>query len=108
MAAFLAAVVLILLQDYLIFRRRKRRAKEIPGDQVIETIRGSDQLFRRIEEAVSKKGNLTVDELSDIVLSEDSSLEFRGESLRVRLREMDDRIAATLEEMSKRGPPDRK
>lgn len=108
LAAFFIGVALILVQHYLLAGRRKRGGRDIPGDQAIETRKGSDQALRRIEEAVSKKGKLTVDELSEIILSEGSGLDLRGENLRARLREMDTTIAAILEEMNKRGPSDRK
>jgi len=108
LAAFLAGVALILVQRHLLTGPGERKDRDIPGDQVIETRKSSDQALRRIQEAISKKGELTVDELSEIILSDDSNLEFRGESLRARLREMDTRIAAVLEEMNKQSPPDRK
>jgi len=108
LAGFLAGVALILVQRYLLSGPGKRKERDIAGDQAVETRRSSDQALRRIQEAISKKGELTVDELSEIILSDDSNLEFRGESLRARLREMDTRIAAVLEEMNKQSPPDRK
>jgi len=108
LAGFLAGVALILVQRYLLSGPGKRKERDIAGDQAVETRRSSDQALRRIQEAISKKGELTVDELSEIILSDDSNLEFRGESLRARLQEMDTRIAAVIEEMNRQSPPDRK
>ena len=107
-AAFLTGIILILVQDYLLTRRKKRKDTKISDDQVIEVGQSSERVFRRIEEAVSKKGKLTVDELSEIILSEGSSLDLHGENLRARLREMDMKIATVLEEMNKRGQPNGK
>lgn len=106
LAAFLTAIALVLLQDYLPMKRGKRKAKEISSGQVTERSRASDQVFRRIEKIVSKKGKLTVDELSEIILTEGSVIDPRKESVISRLREMEARIAAMLQEMKKRGPPD--
>lgn len=108
MAAFLTAIALLLLQDYLPMKRGRRKAKEISSGRATERSRTSDQVFRRIEKIVSKKGKLTVDELSEIILTEGSVLDLRKESVIARLREMDARIAEMLKEMKKRGPPDRK
>lgn len=108
LAAFFTGIILILAQDYFLTRRKKRKDTKIPDDRVIEAARSSDQVFRRIEEAVSKKGKLTVDELSEIILSEGSSLDLHRENLRARLREMDMKIAAVLEETNKRGQPNGK
>ncbi|MFB0569226.1 MAG: hypothetical protein ACETV0_06400 [Nitrososphaeria archaeon] len=108
LAAFFTGIILILVQDYFLTRRKKRKDTKIPDDRVIEAARSSDQVFRRIEEAVSKKGKLTVDELSEIILSEGSSLDLHRENLRARLREMDMKIAAVLEETNKRGQPNGK
>ena len=107
-AAFLTGIILILVQDYLLTRRKKRKDTKISDDQVIEVGQSSERVFRRIEEAVSKKGKLTVDELSEIILSEGSSLDLRRENLRARLREMDMKIATVLEETNKRGQPNGK
>jgi len=108
LAAFFAGVALMLVQRHLLTVPGKRKDRDIAGDQAIETRKSSDQALRRIQEAISKKGELTVDELSEIILSEDSNLEFRGESLKARLREMDTTIAAVIEEMNRQSPPDRK
>lgn len=108
LAAFFTGIILILVQDYFLTRRKKRKDTKIPDDRVIEAARSSDQVFRRIEEAVSKKGKLTVDELSEIILSEGSSLDLHRENLRARLREMDMKIAAVLEETNKRSQPNGK
>lgn len=108
LAAFFTGIILILVQNYFLTRRKKRKDTKIPDDRVIEAARSSDQVFRRIEEAVSKKGKLTVDELSEIILSEGSSLDLHRENLRARLREMDMKIAAVLEETNKRGQPNGK
>jgi len=108
LAAFFTGIILILVQDYFLTRRKKREDTKIPDDRVIEAARSSDQVFRRIEEAVSNKGKLTVDELSEIILSEGSSLDLHRENLRARLREMDMKIAAVLEETNKRGQPNGK
>ena len=108
LAAFFTGIILILVQDYFLTRRKKRKDTKIPDDRVIEAARSSDQVFRRIEEAVSNKGKLTVDELSEIILSEGSSLDLHRENLRARLREMDMKIAAVLEETNKRGQPNGK
>lgn len=108
LAAFFTGIILILVQDYFLTMRKKRKDTKIPDDRVIEAARSSDQVFRRIEEAVSKKGKLTVDELSEIILSEGSSLDLHRENLRARLREMDMKIAAVLEKTNKRGQPNSK
>lgn len=106
LAAFLTAIALVLLQNYLPMKRGKRKAKEISGGQATERSRSSDQVYRRIEKIVSKKGKLTVDELSEIILTEGAVIDLRKESVIARLREMEARIAAMLQEMKKRGPPD--
>ena len=105
LAAFFIGIILILVQDYFLTRRKKRKDTKIPDDRMIEAARSSDQVFRSIEETVSKKGKLTVDELSEIILSEGSSLDLHRENLRARLREMNMKIAAALEETNKRGQP---
>jgi len=108
LAAFLTGVALMFVQRHLLTGPGKRKERDIAGDQAVETRKSSDQALRRIQEAISKKGELTVDELSEIILSDESSLDPRGESLRARLREMDSRIAAVIEEMNKQSSPDRK